>query len=58
VHPGRPRGALSPCGSPALDDGLPPIAEGPPDLAPLIQAAAALGAEILGPPPAELVALG
>jgi mannose-6-phosphate isomerase-like protein (cupin superfamily) len=44
-------------GGPALDDGLPPLDDGPPDMARLLQAASVSGAEILGPPPAELLAV-
>lgn len=41
-------------GEPAAGDGLPQL-EGPPDMPRLTGAAAAVGAEILGPPPAALI---
>ena len=44
-------------GGPAQGDGLPPRPDGPPDIGLLMRAAAAAGATILGPPPADLVAL-
>ena len=44
-------------GTPALDDGLPTVDDGPADIAELVQVADAAGVEILGPPPAELAEL-
>jgi mannose-6-phosphate isomerase-like protein (cupin superfamily) len=41
-------------GEPAAGEGLPEV-DGPPDMQRLMGAAAAVGAEILGPPPAELI---
>lgn len=52
-HPAGQEELFRLAGEPAAGDGLPQL-DGPPDMQRLVQAAAAVGSEILGPPPAEL----